>query len=52
MLRCQGFEVNHYDFTLGRLAYERLPPVQDQGINSLGENIFGLTCPGAYGRSF
>jgi len=31
MLRCQEFEVNHYDFTLGRLAYESLRPVQDSG---------------------
>lgn len=26
-LCCQGFEVNNYDVTLGRLAYERLRPV-------------------------
>ena len=32
MLRCQGFEVKHYDFTLGRLAYGSLRPVQDPGI--------------------
>jgi hypothetical protein len=31
MLRCQGFEVNHYDFTLGRLAYESLRLVQKSG---------------------
>ena len=30
MLCCQGFEVNHYDFTLGRLAYENLRSVQDK----------------------
>jgi len=29
MLRCQEFEVNHYDFTLGRLAYEGLRLVQN-----------------------
>jgi len=30
MLCCQGFGVkNNYDFTLGRLAYESLRPVQD-----------------------
>ena len=28
MLRCQGIEVEHYDITLGRLAYEGLRPVQ------------------------
>ena len=32
--RCQEFEVNHYDFTLGRLAYESLRPVQDPGSDS------------------
>jgi len=31
MLRYQGFEVNHYDFTLGCLAYENLRLVQDPG---------------------
>ena len=31
MLCCQGFAVNHYDFTLGRLAYENLRSVQDKG---------------------
>ena len=31
MLCCQEFEVKHYDFTLGRLAYENLRPVQDPG---------------------
>ena len=29
MLRCQGFEVKYYAFTLGRLAYESLRLVQD-----------------------
>ena len=29
MLCCQEFEVKNYDFTLGRLAYESLRPVQD-----------------------
>ena len=38
MLCCQGFEVNHYDFTLGRLAYENLRSVQDKG-NALIINI-------------
>jgi len=28
MLCYQGFEVKNYDFTLGRLAYECLQPVQ------------------------
>ena len=36
MLRCQGFAVKHYDFTLGRLAYGSLRPVQDPGNNLLG----------------
>ena len=31
MLRCQGFEVKHYDFTLRRLAYESLRLVQNPG---------------------
>ena len=31
MLRCQGFEVNYYDFTLGRLAHESLRAVQNSG---------------------
>ena len=31
MLGYQGFEVKDYDFTLGRLAYESLRPVQDPG---------------------
>jgi len=31
MLCCQGFEVKHYDFTLGRFAYGSLRPVQDPG---------------------
>ena len=33
MLRCQGFEVKNYDFTLGRLAYETLQLVQGPGNN-------------------
>ena len=33
MLCCQGFEVKqHYDFTLGRLAYESLRHVQEIGL--------------------
>ena len=32
MLCCHGFEVNCYDFTLGRLAYESLRRVQNLGI--------------------
>ena len=35
MLRCQWLEVNHYDFTLGRLAYESLQLVLDPGSKSL-----------------
>jgi len=35
MLRCQGFEVEHYDITLGRLAYESLRLVQTSGHNSM-----------------
>ena len=35
MLRYQGFEVKDYDFTLGRLAYESLRPVQDPGKKKL-----------------
>jgi len=31
MLCCQGFKVKNYDFTLGRLAYESLRPVQNSG---------------------
>jgi len=31
MLRCLGFEVNIYDVTLRRLAYERLRLVQNPG---------------------
>jgi len=34
MLRCQGFEVKNYDFTLVRLAYESLRLVQDSGITA------------------
>ncbi len=35
MLRCQGFEVKNYDFTLGRLVYESLRRLKDPG-NNLG----------------
>jgi len=39
MLCCQGFEVKHYDFTLGRLAYGNLRPVQDPGPNNYSEYV-------------
>ena len=35
MLCSQGFEVNNYDFTLGRLAYENLRLVQNSGIRKV-----------------
>jgi len=39
MLCCQGFEVKHYDFTLGRLAYGNLRPVQDPGPTNYSEYV-------------
>ena len=45
MLRCQGFEVNNYDFTLGRLACESLRLVQDPGENVALRRIYSRRLP-------
>ena len=44
MLYCQGFEVNHYDFTLGRLACESLQSVQNSGNKLVYHDFMKRDC--------